>query len=55
MSKVLLQHFRNILVEFFADKIVYTIPKYVPDEKTLSSVVEVRDLPDKIEIVFTKK
>ena len=54
MSKFLLQHFRNILVEFFADKIVYTIPKYVPDEKTLSSVV-VRDLPDKIEIVFTKK
>ena len=51
---LLLQHYRNILVEFFKDKIVYTIPKYLPRERG-ESLVEIRDLPDKIEIVFRVK
>jgi len=55
MSKLLLQHARNILIEFFSDKIVYTIPKYIPDEVKLPKEVEVKDYPDRVEITFTKK
>ena len=55
MSKLLLQHCRNILAEFFSYKIVYTIPKYMPEEASLPRIIEVKEFPDRVEITFTKK
>lgn len=51
MSLTLLEHMRNICAKFFSDKVIYTIPKYIPHEKRIIPVFEVVDYPDRIEII----
>jgi hypothetical protein len=51
MSLPILEHIRNICVRFFSDKVIYTIPKYLPYEKRIIPVFEVVDYCDRIEIV----
>ena len=46
-------HTRNMLVEVFKSRIVYTIPKYFDEEGLKAYGVSVRNLPDRIEVVFT--
>lgn len=43
-------HVRNINVEIFTEKIIYSIPKYMPHE-CKEYKYEVIELPDRIEIV----
>lgn len=46
----LMTHVRNISVEIFKEKIIYSIPKYLPHE-CKEYKYEVIELPDRIEIV----
>ena len=53
MFRLLMSHTRNMLVEVFKSKVVYTIPKYFDEEGLTAYGVSVRNLPDRIEVVFT--
>ena len=55
MIGFLMSHTRNALLEIFNNRIVYSIPKYLPQECLMGYSVEVKNLPHHIEIVFTKK
>ena len=46
----LMTHVRNISVEIFKEKIIYSIPKYLPHE-CKEYKYEVIELPDRIEII----
>lgn len=46
----IMTHVRNINVEIFTEKIIYSIPKYMPHE-CKEYRYEVIELPDRIEIV----
>lgn len=46
----LMTHVRNINVEIFKEKIIYSIPKYLPHE-CKEYKYEVITLPDRIELV----
>jgi hypothetical protein len=46
----IMTHVRNINVEIFTEKIIYSIPKYMPHE-CKEYKYEVIELPDRIEIV----
>lgn len=46
----IMTHVRNITVEIFTEKIIYSIPKYMPHE-CKEWRYEVIELPDSIEIV----
>jgi hypothetical protein len=50
---MLFAHTRNMLVEVFKSRVVYTIPKYFDEEGLKAYGVSVRNLPDRIEVVFT--
>ena len=50
----LMTHVRNISVEIFKEKIIYSIPKYLPHE-CKEYRYEVITLPDSIEIVAILK
>jgi hypothetical protein len=50
----LMTHVRNISVEIFKEKIIYSIPKYLPHE-CKEYKYEVIELPDRIEIVAILK
>jgi hypothetical protein len=54
MSGKIMTHIRNISVELFKEKIVYSIPKYLPHE-CKEYKYEVKEYPDKIEIVAVLK
>ena len=51
MSLLILEHIRSACAKFFSDKVIYTIPKYLPHEKRIIPVFQVVDYPDRIEIV----
>ena len=46
----LMTHVRNISVEIFKEKIIYSIPKYLPHE-CKEYKYEVITLPDRIEVI----
>ena len=50
----IMTHVRNISVEIFKEKIIYSIPKYLPHE-CKEYRYEVITLPDSIEIVAILK
>jgi hypothetical protein len=54
MSGKIMTHIRNISVELFKEKIVYSIPKYLPHE-CKEYKYEVKEYPDKIEVVAVLK
>ena len=54
MSGKIMTHVRNISVELFKEKIIYSIPKYLPHE-CKDYRYEVKEYPDKIEIVAILK
>jgi hypothetical protein len=54
MSGKIMTHIRNISVEIFKEKIIYSIPKYMPHE-CKEYRYEVKEYPDKIEIVAVLK
>ena len=54
MSGKIMTHVRNISVELFKEKIIYSIPKYLPHE-CKEYKYEVKEYPDKIEIVAVLK
>ena len=49
-GKLIMTHMRNISVEIFKEKIIYSIPKYLPHE-CKEYKYEVITLPDRIEII----
>ena len=50
----IMTHVRNISVELFKEKIIYSIPKYLPHE-CKDYRYEVKEYPDKIEVVAILK
>jgi len=50
----LMTHVRNISVEIFKEKIIYSIPKYLPHE-CKEYKFEVITLPDRIEVIAVLK
>jgi len=54
MSGKIMTHIRNISVELFKEKIIYSIPKYMPHE-CKEYRYEVKEYPDKVEIVAVLK
>jgi hypothetical protein len=50
----IMTHVRNISVEIFKEKIIYSIPKYMPHE-CKEYRYEVITLPDRIEVVAVLK
>jgi hypothetical protein len=54
MSGKIMTHVRNISVELFKEKIIYSIPKYLPHE-CKEYKYEVKEYPDKVEIVAVLK
>jgi hypothetical protein len=50
----IMTHVRNINVEIFKEKIIYSIPKYMPHE-CKEYRYEVITLPDRIEVVAVLK
>lgn len=53
-GKLIMTHMRNISVEIFKEKIIYSIPKYLPHE-CKEYKYEVITLPDRIEVVAVLK
>lgn len=54
MSGKIMTHVRNISVEIFKEKIIYSIPKYLPHE-CKDYRYEVKEYPDKVEVVAILK
>ena len=54
MSGKIMTHVRNISVELFKEKIIYSIPKYLPHE-CKDYRYEVKEYPDKVEVVAILK
>jgi len=54
MSGKIMTHIRNITVEIFKEKVIYSIPKYMPHE-CKEYKYEVKEYPDKVEIVAVLK
>jgi hypothetical protein len=54
MSGKIMTHIRNISVEIFKEKIIYSIPKYMPQE-CKEYKYEVKEYPDKIEVIAVLK
>jgi hypothetical protein len=50
----IMTHVRNITVEIFKEKILYSIPKYMPHE-CRDYKYEVKEYPDRIEVVAVLK
>ena len=54
MSGKIMTHVRNISVELFKEKIIYSIPKYLPHE-CKDYRYEVKEYPDRLEVVAILK
>jgi hypothetical protein len=54
MSGKIMTHIRNISVEIFKEKIIYSIPKYMPHE-CKEYKYEVKEYPDRIEVLAVLK
>jgi hypothetical protein len=54
MSGKIMTHIRNISVEIFKEKIIYSIPKYMPHE-CKEYKYEVKEYSDRIEVVAVLK
>jgi hypothetical protein len=50
----IMTHVRNITVEIFKEKILYSIPKYMPHE-CKEYKYEVKEYPDRIEVIAVLK
>ena len=50
----IMTHVRNITVEIFTEKILYSIPKYMPHE-CKDYKYEIKEYPDRIEVIAVLK
>lgn len=54
IGNILMQHVRDIVLRVYKDRLVYSIPKYLPDEFK-SYKYEIKDYPGRLEIVLIGK